>query len=116
MTSPEVAMPLTGPSLPSCRQYCQLWPPLLLETIAASVANLQTHITNVEWNTVTTSSAWQTEGDQLQFEDFLHFPTCYELVDVNANSHMSDADDREDIFDSECCAQEEDKANTTCRV
>ena len=91
-----------------------MWPPLLLETIAASVADLQTHITNIEQNTVTTSSVWQTEGDQLQFEDFSRFPTHYESVDVDADSHMSDADDGEDIFDSERCAQEEDKANTTC--
>lgn len=109
-------MPPTGPSLPSCRRHRQLWPPPLLETVAASVADLQTRITNVERNTVTTSSAWQTEGDQLQFEDFSRFPTRYESVDVDADSHMSDADDGEDIFDSERRAQEEDKANTTCGV
>ena len=91
-----------------------MWPPPLLETVAASVADLQTRITNVKRNTVTTSSVWQTEGDQLQFEDFSRFPMRYKSVDVNADSHMSDADNGEDIFNSECHAQEEDKANTTC--
>jgi hypothetical protein len=106
-------MPPTGLSLPSCRRHRQLWPPPLLEAVAASVADLQTRITPVERNAVTTSSAWQTEGDQLQFEDFSRFLTRYESVDVDADSHMSDADDGEDIFNSERRAQEEDKANTT---
>ena len=109
-------MPLTGPSLPSCRRYHQLWPPPLLKTVAALVADLQTRITNIKRNIVTTSSTWQTEGDQLQFEDFLCFPTRYESVDVDTNFHMSDADDGEDIFNSERCAQEKDKANTMCGV
>jgi len=95
-TSPEVAMPLTGPSqlsstpsivaAPSTGTAEENWMMKLLETVVASVADLQAHITNVKQNAVTTSSAWQMEGDQLQFEDLSHFPMHYESADVDADS------------------------------
>jgi len=90
-------MPPTGPSqlsstpsivaAPSTGTVEENWMMKLLETVAASVADLQACITNVKRNAVTTSSAWQMEGDQLQFEDLSRFPTVYELADVDADSH-----------------------------
>jgi len=95
-TSPEVAMPPTGPSqlsstlsivaAPSIGMAEENWMMKLLETVVASVADLQARITNVERNAVTTSSTWQMEGDQLQFEDLSRFPTRYESADVDADS------------------------------
>ena len=84
--SSQLSSTLSIVAAPSTGTAEENWMMKLLETVVALVTDLQARITNVEWNAVTTSSAWQMEGDQLQFEDLSCFPTRYELADVDADS------------------------------
>jgi len=74
----------------------------LLETIAASVANLSSLLMNVEQNLV--SGGYPEEPDQFQCEDLARFPNRLHSEDVL--DHVSDNGDA--AFDSRHRADEED--------
>jgi len=91
---PSLVAPPADPS--ETRMMC------LLETVAASVANLSSLLTNVEQNLV--SGGYPEEPDQFQCEDLARFPNRLHSEDVL--DHASDNGDA--AFDSRRRADEED--------
>ena len=91
---PSLVAPPADPS--ETRMMC------LLETVAASVANLSSLLTNVEQNLI--SGGYPEEPDQFQCEDLARFPNRLHSEDVL--DHASD--DGDAAFNSRCCADEED--------
>jgi len=91
---PSLVAPLADPS--ETRMMC------LLETVAASVMNLSSLLTNVEQNLV--SGGYPEEPDQFQCEDLARFPNRLHSEDVL--DHASD--DGDTAFDSHHCTDEED--------
>jgi len=91
---PSLVAPPADPS--ETRMMC------LLETVAASVANLSSLLTNVEQNLV--SGGYPEEPDQFQREDLTRFPNRLHSEDVP--DHASD--DGDAAFDSRRRADEED--------
>jgi len=91
---PSLVAPPADPS--KTRMMC------LLETVAASVANLSSILMNVEQNLV--SGGYPEEPDQFQCEDLARFPNRLHSEDIL--DHASD--DGDAAFDSCCCADKED--------
>jgi len=91
---PSLVAPPVDPS--ETRMMC------LLETVAASVTNLSSLLTNVEQNLV--SGGYPEEPDQFQCEDLTRFPNRLHSEDVL--DHTSN--DGDAAFDSRCRTNEKD--------
>jgi len=91
---PSLVAPPADPS--ETRMMC------LLETVAASIANLSSLLMNVEQNLI--SGGYPEEPNQFQCEDLTQFPNCLHSEDVP--DHVSN--DRDAAFNSCHCTDEED--------